>query len=137
LYRPDDLATVDVADFLRRNQGRFFRAGSFNITEAATWIVSEAMLCGAKNVRVSVEGEWVVLYVDMDWLQGTTEKVFMQLENFPEGGPNGARAEVLLYTFCARLIIATPSEVTVMKGDSEDLPEFPAGDWVRAIAFSV
>jgi hypothetical protein len=137
LYYPDDLATVDVADFLRKNQGKFFRAGSFNITEAATWVAGEAMLCGAKDVRVSLDGEWVVLYADKDWLRGATEKVFTQLENFPEGGPNGTRAEVLLYTFCARLIIATPSKVTIIKGPTEFLPEFPAGEWVRAVAFSI
>jgi hypothetical protein len=137
LYHPDGLTTVDVPDFLRRNQGKFFRTGLFNFTEAATWIVSEAILCGARDVRISLDGEWVVVYADVDWLQGTTDKVFLQLENFPEGGPNGTRAEVLLHTFCSRLIIATPLEVAVMKGDSEELPGLPAGDWVRAIAFAI
>jgi hypothetical protein len=137
LYHPNDLTIGDVADFLRRNQEMYFRSGSFSAVEAATHIAIEAMICGAKDVRISLDGDWIIIYANVDWLEGTTDDVFLQLEHFPQDGPNSHRSEVILHTFCSRLIVATLMEVTVIKGGSEDLPRFPVGDWVRAMAFTV
>jgi hypothetical protein len=136
-FKPEDITVIEPADAIRRNQKMYFRAGSFNIEEAAMHIALEAMLCGAQDVRISLDDGWVVIYADVDWLRGTDDEVFLRPGHFPEGGPNSYRSEVLLHTFCTQLVTATSSGIALIKGDSEGPLSAPLEGWERALAFKL
>jgi len=137
LFRPEDLTPIDVHEYVRQNQQRFFRGGVYSPIEVAALISSEALLCGASDVRIVSRDGWIGVYADMDWLSDFGDAVFGQLTPFPAGGPNGITAEIFPVIFARTVATATPAEVKVIKGESAGpLIDGPA-DWARAVVFEV
>ena len=137
MFRPEDLQPVDVHEHIRRNQKLYFRGGAYRPLEAATLIVSEALLSGASDVRVVTVDGWVAVYANLDWLEGRAETVFKQLLPFEPGGPNGFTSEILPTVFARSVSTATSSGAKVVKGESLGPLSMPPAGWVRAVAFEL
>lgn len=137
MFRPEDLTPVDVNDYVRREQRRFFRSGSYDPNEVVMLLVAEALLSGASDVRITSEEGWIAVYADLDWLSGSEEKAFSGLAPFPAGGPNGIRAEIFPVIFARTVATATPFGARVVKGDSLGPLADPLAGWSRAVAFDV
>lgn len=136
MYRLDDLHPIDLHEFLRHNQHRFFRAGAYDPVDVATRLAGEALLSGASAVKIELQGGWIAVYANLDWLPDEST-VFSRMTSFPSGGPNGIMAEIFPAVFARGVATATPSKQTIIKGDSlGPLSEFSA-KWVRAVAYEV
>ncbi|MFD3452863.1 hypothetical protein ACFWVC_11850 [Streptomyces sp. NPDC058691] len=107
----------DPRSFIRRQQQRFFRAGSYSPQDMASQIAAEAVLAGARDVHVSVGDEWIVIQADIDWLAGVEGDPFSSLTIFPPGGPGDSTREILAVTFSRGVVTASKSGVRVIKGD--------------------
>ncbi|MET8875092.1 hypothetical protein [Nocardia sp. NPDC004604] len=132
-YNPDDITTVNVFDYIRREQCRFFRRGAYDPVEIATMLVGEALAAGAENVRVLTQPDWLVVTADHDWIDTLEPSIFHNVVRVL-GEPNSMFAEVLLTVFARHVITATPDHTTLVKGDGITPPDIP-GTWARAIAF--
>lgn len=117
-YHPEDITLVDTWEYLTRNEGRFFRSGSFDAVELAGMIATEALIRGAGDVRIRSEDDWLTVTADHDWLGGQETEAFRAVTPFPEGGPNSMLAEVLAVGFSEGVATATSDSVRVVKGES-------------------
>jgi hypothetical protein len=137
LFRPEDVTQVDVHEYVRRNQQRYFRGGVYHPVEAAMAIAAEALLSGASDVRIRSKDGWISIYADVDWLAGSEEVVFRQMRPFPAGGPNGITTEIFPVIFARSVATSTESEVSIIKGDTAGPLEDSRHDHGRAVAFEV
>ncbi len=76
LFRPEDIACVGLQDYVRKNQKRYFRSGSYSAVETAALIAMEAVPCGASDVRITNSDGWISVSADLDWLAEFGEAVF-------------------------------------------------------------
>ncbi|MBK3636884.1 hypothetical protein JHN52_29075 [Streptomyces sp. MBT97] len=121
--------------YLERNEGRFFRAGSYDAIELAGMIATEALTLGAGKVQIQSDGEWLTVAADQDWLEGHEHEVFHAIVPFPQAGPNSMLAEILAFAFSAGVTTATQSEFKVIKGDAT-APTHPVDrDIARTVSF--
>lgn len=137
MYRPEDLQAVDVRDYVRREQQRFFRGGQYNAYEAASMIALEALLAGAEDVRIHVVDGWIYICSEKDWLAGIEVNAFSGLAPFRPGGPNGVTAEFLVVVFSRSVATLASGEGRIVKGDSLGPLNALGSDWGRAIAFEI
>lgn len=126
----------DPQQFVRRQQPRFFRTGTYGPEDMASQIAAEAVLGGAREVRVSIDPEWIVIQGDVDWLESVDGDAFANLTVFPPGGPTDTTREVLAVTFSVGVVTATASGVRVVKGDSRG-PVLEPPIQGRVVAFRV
>jgi hypothetical protein len=136
LFGPEDLHPVDPLEYVRRNQGRFFRGGAYDPIEAAALIVGEALRRGATDVRVRSERGWLIIEAERDWLGPLADRAFAGAVPFPEAGPNSMLSEVLLMAFAQSVVTATSSAHTIVKGDSPGPLVDRTWSFERAVAFS-
>jgi hypothetical protein len=136
MYHLDDLNPIDLHEFLRRNQQRFFRAGVYDPIDVATRLAGEALLSDASDVRIGMQEGWVAVYANVDWLPDDSA-VFSKMTPFPSGGPNAIMAEIFPVVFSRGVATATPSKAKIIKGDSlGPLSGLPA-KWSRAVAYDI
>jgi hypothetical protein len=135
-YHPDDIAPIDTWEYLGRNEGRFFRSGSFDAVELAGMIATEALVKGAESVHiVSGEEDWLTVTADSDWLGDQERDAFRGLTPFPESGANGILAEVLATAYSRGVATASPQGVEVVKGDSAPAACRTGRGVARAVSF--
>ncbi|MFH8680324.1 hypothetical protein [Streptomyces lydicus] len=137
LFHPEDITSVGLHEYVRRNQHRYFRSGVYNAVQAATLIAAEAVLCGASDVRITNSDGWLSVSADLDWLAEFGEAVFSQMVPFPPGGPNGITAEIFPVIFARTVVTAASGDTTVVKGDSPGPLIGERADWARSVAFEV
>ncbi|MFF7407954.1 hypothetical protein [Streptomyces lydicus] len=137
LFRPEDIASVGLHDYVRRNQKRYFRSGAYNAVETASLIATEAVLCGASDVRITNSGGWIIVSADLDWLAEFGEAVFSQTVPFPPGGPNGITAEIFPVVFARAVVTSASGDATVVKGESQGPLVGERAEWARSVAFEV
>ncbi|MER8032981.1 hypothetical protein ABTZ78_28915 [Streptomyces bauhiniae] len=134
-YQPDDIVELDVMDYLRRNEHRFFRAGAYDAVELAGMIATEALTLGAEDVRIRCDGDWLIVSADRDWLEPYGQEVFHTLTPFPEAGVNGVLAEVLAVACSAGVATATRAGIRVVKGGTAPRFRLSGQDSGREYAF--
>lgn len=134
-YHPDDIAPIDVWEYLGRNEGRFFRSGSFDAVKLAGMITTEALIKGAGSVHIVSEEDWLTVKADFHWLGDQEQEAFRALTPFPESGANGMLAEILAVGFSEGVATASPQGVMVIKGDSAPVACTADRGVVRAVSF--
>ncbi|MFG2955700.1 hypothetical protein ACGF5O_18495 [Streptomyces sp. NPDC048291] len=134
-YGPDDVTPLDVLDYLRGNESRFFRSGAYDAVELAGMIATEALLLGAEDIRIRSDGDWLTVSADRDWLEAHEQEAFQTVLPFPEAGVNSMMAEILAVAFSAGVATATGDTSEVVKGELA----FPARpldrNTARAVSF--
>jgi len=118
VFRPEDLAPVDVQEYIRREQSRFFRGGVYSPVEVASQIALEALLIGVFDVRITRQGDWISVSSESDWLAGLEGDAFHQLAPIRGDGRNAVTAEVFLTVFARGVVTARNGEAVIIKGDS-------------------
>lgn len=134
MFRPEDFGSIDPAEYVTREQGRFFRAGVFNAEEAASQIVLAAMLGGASEAVLRRHGDWLVITADTDWLEEAGDGAFTDLGS-SRGGPNGFSMEYVVTVLADSVVTATPGALRVLKGTPTGLPDLATLTTGRAVAF--
>ncbi|MFF7127275.1 MULTISPECIES: hypothetical protein [unclassified Streptomyces] len=105
-------------DFIRREESRFFRSGSFDSREVASQIALEVLMIGAPDVRITQQADWIAVSSGSDWHVGLGGDVFDRFAPIPGSGRNAVTSEVLLAVFSPAVVTAVNGEVTVIKGES-------------------
>ncbi|WP_181807238.1 hypothetical protein [Streptomyces shenzhenensis] len=134
-YGPDDIAELDVMGYLRRNESKFFRSGTYDAVELAGMIATEALILGAENIRIQSDGDWLTVTADRDWLKPYERDAFQAILPFPEAGANSMLAEILAVAFSAGVTTGTSGTSEVVKGEV-DFPGRPVDqNTARAVSF--
>ncbi|WP_148666695.1 hypothetical protein [Streptomyces sp. MOE7] len=100
-------------------------------------IATEAVLCGASDVRITNSDGWISVSADLDWLADFGEAVFSQMVPFPPGGPNGITAEIFPVIFARAGGTSASGDTTVVKGESQGPLVGERAEWARSVAFEV
>jgi hypothetical protein len=135
-YHPDDIAQIDLMDYLEKNESRFFRTGLYDAVELAGMIATEALTLGAGQVHIRSDGEWLTVAADQDWLEGQEYEAFHTIAPFPQDGPNSMLAEILASAFSACVTTTTPAEIKVIKGDTTAATCRADRDMARTVSFT-
>jgi hypothetical protein len=91
---------LDPIEWLRANPEMFFKSGRFKEETTIGLLIREAVSSGnVTSTWTSKLGNWIAVGADADWLDGSAE-AFAKPTQFPKGGQNATRVEVLLTTFC-------------------------------------
>ncbi|KAB1144160.1 hypothetical protein F7R91_22635 [Streptomyces luteolifulvus] len=118
MFHPEDLVTVDVLEYIRREQSRFFRGGVYNPVEVASQIALEALLLGVSGVQITRQGDWIAVASESDWLSGLEEDAFHQFAPIRGDGRNAVTVEVFLTVFARGVVTAKNGKTVIIKGDS-------------------
>jgi hypothetical protein len=135
VFQPEDIARVDVREYVLREQARFFRSGAYHPAEVASQIALEALLIGASEVRISRQEDWISIFSERDWISGLQGNVFHQLVPIHGAGQNSVTSEVLLTVFSPGVVTATNGTATIIKGDSFGPLANHVPDRGRVVAF--
>ena len=129
----------DPVGWVRESPQLFLRNGRFTSEEAAAHVMEEALLCGAQHVQVVRQSGWWIIVGDVDWLAGPSSlSSFWHVIPYEEGGANSMRSELVLTAFASRVVTASRSQVTIIKGDGDqELDRFVESQphWERLVAF--
>lgn len=97
-------------------------------------VLSDAVILGATNVRLTIDDGWYICCADVDWLQSIPES-FDRLLAFPEAGQSSFHAEFLATVFCESVYTATVDSGEVIKGSSPGTSVDIRPPWKRIVAF--
>jgi hypothetical protein len=139
-----DLGVLKGIDVMRRRPEMYMPEG-VSASNISARIVSDALVLGARHVRLDVKEAWQIVSADVDWLTRPAAlnlpvaDLFQRLIVLHEGGPNAARAEAWVGAYCQCAYSATATERLRVVGDASlpvevELALLPAG-CVRSIAF--
>ncbi|MGW1619479.1 hypothetical protein [Streptomyces sp. NPDC002172] len=134
-YGPSDFTPIDVMDYLRGNEGMFFRSGTYDPVELAGMIATEALILGAENIQIRSDGDWLTVSADRDWLERYEHDAFQSIMSFPEAGANSMLAEILAVAFSAGVTTAARGTLKVVRGEFA-FPARPVDqNTARAVSF--
>lgn len=144
-YSADDLQQIDPVEYVRANPEMFSSTGVPNPATIANDIALDALVLGARNVRVFRFSDWWVVCADVDWLRipcqcsAPPRETFTRLLGFPELAVNSHRHEIVATAYAHAVVSHSTTDSFVVSGDvprdDKVWERIKSVDIIRAIAF--
>jgi hypothetical protein len=142
----EDIRSLKGLEWMRRRPEMYAPEG-ISVASIAGRLASDALLLGAKHVRIDTVEGWGLVSAETDWLTVPVRapvpvaELFQRLVIFDEGGPNAARAEAWVGAYCFAAYAVTDHERLQVVGEMP-MPRavedalLPSG-YVRTVALFV
>jgi hypothetical protein len=137
------MRVIDPLSHVRSHPEMYLPEGQPRGRALAHRIAGDPFLFGAENVLVTNDRGWWAVFADVDWLSTdptmSPADLFKRAVPFPEAGVNSLRSEILVTAYADEVVIGTPHDREVIKGEAvspQQLPQPPGHfRWSRMVAF--